>query len=174
MSDASRSHPKDAPTRSSARSGKDLPVWRKYLILFVVSWLTLCVTFSSTSLLIATPEISADLSTTSEILNITNAGVLVAMGLSSLIWLPLSDIFGRRLIYNIAIFFLFAPSIGIALAPNMATFTALRLVTGFTGTYFMVAGQTVIADIFEPGVRGRATGFFMVGSVAGPAIGKIT
>ncbi|KAK6086216.1 Dityrosine transporter 1-like protein 3 [Seiridium cupressi] len=163
--------PKDAPTRSHARSGKDLPSWRKYLILFVVSWMTLCVTFSSTSLLIATPEISVDLSTTSEILNITNAGVLIAMGLSSLIWSPLSDIFGRRLIYNIAIFFLFVPSIGTALAPNMATFTAMRMVSGFTGTYFMVAGQTVIADIFEPVVRGRATGFFMVGSVAGPAIG---
>ncbi|KAH6651688.1 putative MFS transporter [Truncatella angustata] len=171
MLDRTQSAPKDATARPSARSGKDLPTWRKYLILFVVSWMTLCVTFSSTSLLVATPEISEDLSTTSEILNVTNAGVLIAMGLSSLIWSPLSDIFGRRLIYNIAIFFLFAPSIGTALAPNMGTFTAMRMVSGFTGTYFMVAGQTVIADIFEPVVRGRATGFFMVGSVAGPAFG---
>lgn len=159
MSDSNQIAPKDAPTQSSARSGKDLPTWRKYLILFVVSWMTLCVTFSSTSLLIATPEISADLSTTSEILNVTNAGVLVAMGLSSLIWSPLSDIFGRRLVYNIAIFFLFVPSIGIALAPDMATFTALRMVTGFTGTYFMVAGQTVIADIFEPVCEAVKPGF---------------
>lgn len=166
--DASRS---PSPSPPPARTGRDLPSWRKYLILFVVSWMTLCVTFSSTSLLVATPEISADLSTTSEILNVTNAGVLIAMGLSSLLWSPLSDIFGRRLVYNIAIFFLFVPSIGTAVAPDMATFTAMRMVSGFTGTYFMVAGQTVIADIFEPVVRGRATGFFMVGSVAGPAIG---
>ncbi|KAF3019259.1 hypothetical protein E8E14_005224 [Neopestalotiopsis sp. 37M] len=167
----------DVPSRSSSlfraptRTGNDLPSWRKYLILFVVSWMTLCVTFSSTSLLVATPEIAADLYTTSEILNVTNSGVLIAMGLSSLIWSPLSDIIGRRLAYNIAIFFLFVPSIGTAVAPNMAVFTAMRMVSGFTGTYFMVAGQTVIADIFEPVVRGRATGFFMVGSVAGPAIG---
>lgn len=139
-----------SPSPPPARTGRDLPSWRKYLILFVVSWMTLCVTFSSTSLLVATPEISADLSTTSEILNVTNAGVLIAMGLSSLIWSPLSDIFGRRLVYNIAIFFLFVPSIGTAVAPDMATFTAMRMVSGFTGTYFMVAGQTVIADIFEP------------------------
>lgn len=150
MSSTTYVGPKDVSTRPSARSGKDLPTWRKYLILFVVSWMTLCVTFSSTSLLIATPEISTDLSTTTEIINVTNAAVLIAMGLSSLIWSPLSDIFGRRVIYNIAIFFLFVPSIGTALAPNMATFTAMRMVSGFTGTYFMVAGQTVIADIFEP------------------------
>jgi MFS family permease len=128
----------------------DLPTWRKYLIVFVVSWAGLVATFSSTSILIATPEIAADLSTTSEILNVTNAGVLVAMGLSSLIWSPLSDIFSRRRIYNIAILFFFVPSIGAAVAPNMATFTAMRILAGLTGTYFMVAGQTFIADIFEP------------------------
>ncbi|KAI1843555.1 hypothetical protein JX266_010188 [Neoarthrinium moseri] len=53
----------------------------------------------------------------------------------------------------------------------MGVFTAMRMISAFTGTYFMVAGQTYIADIFEPVKRGRATGFFMVGSVAGPAIG---
>lgn len=128
----------------------ELSMARKYLILFVVSWMTLVVTFSSTSLLIATPEIATDLSTTAEILDVTNAAVLVAMGLSSLIWSPFSDLFGRRKIYNIAIFFMFVPSIGAAVAPNMATFTTMRVLGGLTGTYFMVAGQTIIADIFEP------------------------
>jgi MFS family permease len=137
-------------TKKTAVVGYSLPKWRKYLILFVISWLTLVVTFSSTSMLIATPEIATDLSTTSEILNVTNAGVLVAMGLSALIWTPLSDLFGRKEIYNVAIFFMFVPSIGAAVAPDLATFTAMRLVGGLTGTYFMVAGQTIITDIFEP------------------------
>jgi MFS family permease len=145
----------DGPTTTSTSKktvvvGYDLPKWRKYLILFVISWLTLVVTFSSTSILIATPEIATDLSTTSEILDVTNAGVLVAMGLSALIWSPLSDLFGRKNIYNVAIFFMFVPSIGAAVAPDLATFTAMRLVGGLTGTYFMVAGQTIITDIFEP------------------------
>ncbi|KUL84146.1 hypothetical protein ZTR_07216 [Talaromyces verruculosus] len=158
-------------TQKTAVVGYSLPKWRKYLILFVISWLTLVVTFSSTSMLIATPEIATDLSTTPEILDITNAGVLMAMGLSALIWTPLSDLFGRKRVYNVAIFFMFVPSIGTAVAPDLATFTAMRLVGGLTGTYFMVAGQTIITDIFEPLCRGQATGFFMVGSVAGPALG---
>jgi MFS family permease len=36
----------------------------------------------------------------------------------------------------------------------------------------MVAGQTIIADIYEPFLRGRAVGLMQVGSVAGTAIGK--
>ncbi|RLL92970.1 hypothetical protein CFD26_100039, partial [Aspergillus turcosus] len=65
-----------------------LPHWHKYIILFVVSWMTFVVTFSSTSLLPATPEIASEFSTTPELLNVTNAGVLLAMGFSSLIWGP--------------------------------------------------------------------------------------
>ncbi|KAH7161865.1 major facilitator superfamily domain-containing protein [Dactylonectria macrodidyma] len=144
---------------------------RKYSILFIVSWNTLVVTFSSTSLLVATPEIAASLKTTSQILNVTNAGVLVAMGCSSMIWSPLAEILSRRHSYNAAIIVMVASSIGTALAPNMVTFTATRVLSGLTGTYFMVAGQTIIADIFNPLVRGRAVGCMQVGSVAGTAIG---
>lgn len=61
------------------------------MILFVVSWMTLTVTFSSTSLLSATPEIAAEFSTSTEALNVLNAGVLIAMGFSSFIWDPITD-----------------------------------------------------------------------------------
>lgn len=37
----------------------------------------------------------------------------------------------------------------------------------------MVAGQTIIADIFPPVTRGRAVGCLMVGGVAGTAIGAL-
>lgn len=151
----------------------ELPVWKKHMVVFVVSWMALMATFSITSLLTAIPEIAAELSTTVEILNVTNAATLIAMGISSLIWSPLSEVFGRRLIYNVAISVMVVSSIGVALAPNMAVFTALRLVCGFTGTFFMVSGQIIITDIFEPAVRGRATACLMIGSVAGPALGEV-
>lgn len=131
-------------------TGYNLPLWRKCLILFVVSWMTLAVTFSSTSLLPATPEIADDFSTTTEILNVINAGVLIAMGFSSFIWGPITDLFGRRNAYNAAIMVLCACSAGTAVAINLHMFIAMRLLCGFTGTFFMVAGQTIIADIFEP------------------------
>ncbi|KAL4998081.1 major facilitator superfamily domain-containing protein [Aspergillus recurvatus] len=159
------------PMPSPNPDPKSLSTARKCLILFIVSWNTLVVTFLSTSLLVATPEIASDLDTTSEILNITNAGVLIAMGCSSLIWSPLAEIFSRKRSYDAATVVMLLASIGTALAPSMAVFTSMRVISGFTGTYFMVAGQTVIADIFVPTVRGRAVGCLQVGSVAGSALG---
>ncbi|KAL3435621.1 major facilitator superfamily domain-containing protein [Aspergillus tetrazonus] len=152
-------------------SGFLLPKWHKLIILLVVSWMTLAVTFSSTSLLPATPEIALEFNTTTEILNITNAGVLLAMGLSTLFWGPLTILVGRRLSYNIAVAVLVFCSGLTAGSRSMGMFTACRILGGFTGTSFMVSGQTVLADIFEPEVRGTAVGFFMLGTVTGPAIG---
>ncbi|OBU00378.1 hypothetical protein VE01_01648 [Pseudogymnoascus verrucosus] len=156
---------------SGSCSYSNFSPWRKNTILFIVSWMTLAATFSSTSLLPAIPEITLEFSTTTEAINISNAGVIIAMGSSSLIWGPISGIIGRRNAYNAAIFVLCICSVGAAAAPDFRTFTSMRVLGGFTGTFFMIAGQTILADIFEPKVRGTAVGFFMAGSVSGPAIG---
>lgn len=159
---------------SASPKAYGLPIWRKCIIVFVTSWMVLAVNFSSTSLLPAIPEIAAEFSTTTEIINVTNAGVFIAMGLSTLIWGPISNLIGRRKAYNVAVFVLCGCSAGTAAAIDMPMFTAMRVLSGLTGTTFMVAGQTIIADIFEPVVRGTAVGFFMVGGVFGPAVGMYT
>ncbi|KAF9887020.1 hypothetical protein FE257_010636 [Aspergillus nanangensis] len=139
-----------------------MPTWRKCMILFVVSWMTLAVTFSSTSLLPATPEIAAEFGTSPETLNITNAGVLLAMGFSSLIWGPMNNLMGRRNAYNLAILILCACTACTAVSVNLRMFTAFRVLSGLTGTSFMVSGQTILADIFEPVVRGPCIGGIIV------------
>jgi MFS family permease len=128
----------------------NFPLWRKNTILFIVSWMTLAATFSSTSLFPAVPEIALEFSTTTEVINISNAGVIIAMGSSSLVWGPISGIIGRRHAYNAAILVLCICSVGAAAAPDFRTFTSMRVLGGFTGTFFMIAGQTILADIFEP------------------------
>ncbi|PYH32978.1 putative MFS transporter [Aspergillus neoniger CBS 115656] len=135
--------------------------------------MTLAVTFNSTSLLPATPEIATRFNTTEEILNVINAGVLLAMGFSSLIWGPMSRLVGRRISYNIAVLVLCGCSAGTAAAINLPMFTAFRILGGLTGTSFMVMGQTILADIYEPVVRGTAVGFFMKLMNVGPCFGGI-
>jgi len=71
-------------------SGYSLPFWRKCLILFVVSWMTLAATFSISCIYPATEEIAAEFGTTSEAINVSNAGALIAASTSSLIWVPLT------------------------------------------------------------------------------------
>lgn len=53
-------------------------------------------TMSTTSVLAAVPEIVSDFGTTATVVTISNALYLLIMGLSSCLWGPASDIFGRR------------------------------------------------------------------------------
>ncbi|CAM1501484.1 Fc.00g034680.m01.CDS01 [Cosmosporella sp. VM-42] len=155
----------------------ELPTWRKWVILFVVCWMALPMTFWSTAVMTATPEIASDFNTLSTSISTANAGVFGAMALSALIWLPISTIVGRRTAYLIANVILCSCSIGAALSPNMACFTTLWVIGGTTGPFFLVAGQTILADIFEPTVRGTAVGFFLGSCVSAntiaPLVGSI-
>lgn len=127
-----------------------LSTWRRWIILFVVCWMALPVTFMSTSIMTVNPEIAATFGTQTTAISTANAGVFVAMALSALIWLPVTTVIGRRSTYLVATAMLTLCSLGCALANNMATFTAMWVLSGTTGPFFLVAGQTILSDIFEP------------------------
>ncbi|KAI8282369.1 Efflux pump FUB11 [Colletotrichum sp. SAR 10_98] len=128
----------------------EMPTWRKWVTLFVVCWMALPVTFSGSSILTATKEVAADFGVSTHAISTANAGVFIAMALSALIWLPTSNILGRRTAYLLANSLLTLCSIGSALSNNLACFTAIWVIGGTTGPFFLVAGQTILADIFEP------------------------
>lgn len=127
-----------------------LPPWRRSVILFTVCWMTLPMTFLSTSILSTMPEIAATFRTSTTSISTANALVMVAMALSALVWLPVSAIVGRRKAYLLANAVLVACSVGCALAPSLACLTVFWFIGGTTGPFFLVAGQTILSDIFEP------------------------
>ncbi|KAK2049729.1 major facilitator superfamily transporter [Colletotrichum somersetense] len=128
----------------------EMPAWRKWITLFVVCWMALPVIFSGSSILSATNEVAADFDVSTHAITTANAGVFIAMAMSALIWLPMTDILGRRTTYLVANILLTLCSIGSALSNNFACYTAIWVIGGTTGPFFLVAGQTILADIFDP------------------------
>ncbi|KAF2152726.1 synaptic vesicle transporter [Myriangium duriaei CBS 260.36] len=151
----------------------DTPLPRKCLIVFVLSWITLSACFSSTSLFTASDAIALSLHTTPLAVNLSSAGVLLIMGVSSFFWSPMTTILGRRVGYNACVAALLAFTLGTSFAKDFKTFAVLRVLSGLQGTYFHVAGQAILAQYFPPVQRGTATGFFLSGTVLGPPIGPL-
>ncbi|TXC05679.1 hypothetical protein FocTR4_00010760 [Fusarium oxysporum f. sp. cubense] len=154
-----------------------IPTWRKWVILFVVCWMPLPMTFWSTAIMPATIEVASDLNIPVTTITTINAGVFVAQALSGLIWLPVSTIIGRKSAYLAANAVLCVCAIGCATVPNLAGFATLWILGGNTGPFFLVAGQTILADIFDPTSRGTAVGFFLGSCVSfnsiAPLLGSI-
>ncbi|KAI1105343.1 MFS general substrate transporter [Jackrogersella minutella] len=148
-----------------------LPAHRKLVVVYLLSFCSFLAPISSTSVLAATPEVAAEYNTTGSIVNIVNALYMLFMGLSPIFWGPLSQVYGRRMITIITAVGFFACSIGTALAPNLGAFFVFRLLTAFEGTSFILVGASVIGDMYRPTERGTATGFYLSGTLVGPALG---
>jgi multidrug resistance protein len=144
---------------------------RKTLISVVLSFCGFLAPISSTTILAAIPEVAATYNTTGSIIDVSNALYLVFMGLSPCLWGPLSTIYGRRIICITTAVLFFAFSIGTALAPNLASFYIFRMLTAYQGTSFLIVGTACLGDIYTPTQRATAMGWFLSGTLIGPAFG---
>ncbi|KAF4826777.1 Itaconate transport protein [Colletotrichum tropicale] len=125
----------------------------------------------------AVAEVATDFNVPAHVITTANAGVFVAMAASALVWLPVSTIIGRRPTYLLATIMLTLSSVGSVTSQTFALFVAAWILGGATGLYFLIAGQTILADTFEPTSRGLAVGLFLGSSVAAnslaPMIGGV-
>jgi MFS family permease len=62
----------------------------------------------------------------------------------------LGQMFGRRIAYNGCILVLLILTVVAGLVPTIECFIIVRLLSGFQGTYFHVAAQTIFAEYFPP------------------------
>jgi hypothetical protein len=118
---------------------------RKLVIVTLMSVCSFLAPFSSTSVLAATPEVAAEYNTTGTIINVTNAIYMLMMGISPIVWGPLSEVYGRRTVSQITAVLFCGCNIGTALAPNLAAFFVFRILTAFEGTAFILVGSACLA-----------------------------
>ena len=98
---------------------------------------------------------------------------VLGFAIGPLLWAPLSELFGRQLVYTITLFALSAFCAGCAGAQNSWTVIIMRFFAGsFGSSPFTNAGGT-IADIFNAENRGIATTLFAGAPFLGPTLGPV-
>ncbi|KAL2436578.1 MFS-type transporter ppsE [Exophiala dermatitidis] len=158
-------------TETNAAQYERFSYQRKLVITSVLSLCGFLAPISSTTILAAIPEVADTFNTSGSIINLSNALYLVFMGLSPCLWGPLSTVYGRRWICVITAALFFAFSIGTALAPNLASYFIFRMLTAYQGTSFLIVGTSCLGDIYTPTARATALGWFLSGTLIGPAFG---
>lgn len=144
---------------------------RKLVITAVLSFCSFLAPISSTTVLSAVPEVAETFHCDGSIINLSNAMYMLFMGVSPCFYGPIGTIYGRKWVSVISATLFTAASIGTALAPNLAAFFIFRILTAFQGTAFLIIGSSVIGDIYKPTERGTALGWFLSGTLIGPALG---
>ena len=105
--------------------------------------------------------------------------VVTAYLLSSTASVPLygkiSDLYGRRIVFQFAIVTFLIGSIFAGLAQNMVQLVIARGIQGIGGGGLMAMAMTIIGDVVSPRERGRYQGYiasvFVFASIVGPLVG---
>jgi EmrB/QacA subfamily drug resistance transporter len=94
---------------------------------------------------------------------------------STPLWGKISDLYGRRLIFQVAIVIFLLGSALSGLSQNMGQLIAFRALQGVGGGGLFAIALSIIGDVIPPRERGRYQGYFGavfgVSSVAGPLLG---
>lgn len=86
---------------------------------------------------------------------------------------PLSELYGRVIVYNITNLLFLAFTCLCALSQNQSMLLAFRFLSGFAGVATITIGSGTIADIMPREKRGKAVSIWSVGTILGPMVGPI-
>lgn len=86
---------------------------------------------------------------------------------------PLSEIYGRAPVFNIANVLFIIATIITALSQNMPMLIVFRFLMGFAGSTPVTNGSGTISDMFPVEERGKAMAVWAMGPLLGPCIGPL-
>ncbi len=102
---------------------------------------------------------------------------LLTSTITILLWGKLSDIYGRKVMFQISIALFLAASALVGLSPTMMFLVAARGLQGVGAGGIMSLAFAIIGDILSPRERGKYMGLmgsvFLVAMVVGPAVGGL-
>lgn len=112
-------------------------------------------------------QIAEDLDASEQSVIATTTGFVICLGIGPLVLAPLSETFGRRLLYIccFAVFSLLQAAS--ALSPNIAALITLRTIAGFFGSVGIANGGGTINDMYLPSQRAGVYGWYLLGPLLG-------
>ncbi len=149
------------------------PLW----LIAILAAVTATGPFAMQIFLPALPAIQTSFAVSPATAQLTLSASMVAIALGTLIYGPLSDRYGRRPILLLGLTVFVLGSIGCALAPDIHTLIAARILQATGGAAGMVIARAVARDHYGPsraaGVIARLTVVMVVAPMIAPAIGGL-
>ncbi|KAI0846229.1 MFS general substrate transporter [Daldinia vernicosa] len=133
----------------------------------------LAVTFVSTAYSGGIGEVIREFGVSEEIAILGISLFVLGFAVGPLLWAPLSEMYGRQLLFFITYGALTAFNAGAAGSPNIQSLIILRFFAGTIGSSPLTNSGGVIADMFGAKDRGLATAIFATAPFLGPSIGPI-
>ncbi|EFX05359.1 bicyclomycin resistance protein [Grosmannia clavigera kw1407] len=150
------------------------PTWYKSLLCGLISAVTFVTPLASSIFAPGVPELMAEFHEDSTLLASFVVSVyILGFAFGPLLIAPLSEIYGRNIVYHVCNVGFIAFVVGCARAPTLDALIVFRFFSGIFGSCPITNGGGSIADMVAQEKRGLAMAFFSVGPLMGPIIGPV-
>ncbi len=139
----------------------------------VVVALVMIAPFSIDTYLPSLPDIARDFGVSDFYLQQTLSFYMIAFAAMTLVYGPMSDVFGRRKLVLVSAAAYVVTSIGCALAPNAHALMLMRIGQGLSASGGLVVGRAVIRDSFSGAAAQRVMSRIMLMFAVAPAVAPI-
>lgn len=157
--------PEDNPQNMSS--------FKRWLAVLIISSASLCVTCTS-SIAAFTEQGSAQTFHVSHEVTILGISLFVAgLGSGPLLVGPLSEVYGRNIVYQVSYVLFFIFTFPVVFAPNIAVFLVFRLITGFCGSAFLSVAGGSVSDMFPNSSIASPMAVYTISPFIGPVAGPL-
>ncbi|KAK5269206.1 MFS siderochrome iron transporter 1 [Exophiala xenobiotica] len=146
---------------------------KKWFITLTVAIATLAVAFVSSAYSGGADEIIQTFGVSQEVFTLGISLFVLGFAIGPLLWAPLSELYGRQVLFFGTYAVLTVFNAGAAGANSMATLIILRFLAGTFGSSPLTNAGGVIADMFQANQRGLGMSIFAAAPFLGPVIGPI-
>ncbi|KAJ5578369.1 uncharacterized protein N7459_007333 [Penicillium hispanicum] len=146
---------------------------KKWSYTMIVAFATLAVSLVSSAYTGGLEEILTQFHIGEEVATLGVSLFVLGFAIGPLLWAPLSELFGRQILFITTYAALTAFNAGCAGAQNSWTLIILRFFAGSFGSSPLTNAGGVIADMFPAKQRGVAMSIFAAAPFLGPVLGPI-
>jgi multidrug resistance protein len=149
------------------------PTWYKWVLTITMAFATLAVSLCSSAFSGGIEQLMVEFHSSQEVATLGLSLFVLGFAVGPLFWAPMSELFGRQVLYFATFGIFTAFNAGVPGAKNMWTVIILRFFAGSFGSSPLTNAGGVIADCFPARQRGLATSVFAGAPFLGPALGPI-
>lgn len=146
---------------------------KKWAITMVVAAMTLVVTLGSSLFVSGTFDIMAKMHASQTLVLSGLTFYLVGLSLGPILGAPLSELFGRRIVYITTLPLSMLFIMGVGLSKNIGSILVLRFFAGFFASPVMAIAGGTVSDLWDIDMVGLAMSAFCLAPFAGPILGPI-
>ncbi|KAF6823666.1 bicyclomycin resistance [Colletotrichum plurivorum] len=150
------------------------PSWRKVMTCTLISAMTFVTPLASSIFAPGVPELMKEFKSNSPYLASFVVSVYVlGFAAGPLLCAPLSEIYGRTIVYHVCNVGFICFNVGAALSPTLNALIVFRFFAGVFGSCPITNGGGSIADMIRQEKRGAAMSVFSIGPLLGPIVGPV-